>query len=646
MSYTQIPNQRIWFPALDDDCNPVIGPAYCTKVKFGDLVQYQWQRGPCSDNLLCGLLEALGNEKITNGNFLAYPFDNGWTFTEESWSWDTASFFMCPQVDEAQIDAVIAGLITGNQYIVTITLFGNSAGTTVTLYIDNGPPVTVTGPGTHTVLLIAGDSPDTLTIVTNAGFDGCIQSVSLKDPCITSVGWTLGEDGEICNNFGNNLPITLNDTTVITPGNEYQVRIVTNTRTAGQLTLAQTAGPFAVITDGDHRYTFIAVDNTLLIRPSVDYNGCIISIEVYEMKRLSEVVLTSSETGPVDLSNNIVYTPSHATLNFFFTIDEQSEDLYALFSPAGCYTLEYTDPCTEDEFASECIDVQEQHDCTKLFQATCDCIAYGFNFAVFTLSQRVPVLTFNPSYPRRKQTYLLSDGTIKKQYVELRKVYDVLLDYVPEPVHDCMAVQLDCDTLLISSSEFYFEASEYSPEWPKDGRQRNVQARFEVLPSPAVLFNNNCLDCDTPDGPPVLLLQCTFGELISDTFFLDATWQPNSTLCWVINVFEVDGDSVITGTPQYCITADGAGIPDLNNQAGVVNPSVFPQVLSTWLNTFNPPKVIFYDNMNLVEKGELTTFLIEVTRSDGYTFVATDESFTMIPASGPSAEVLYICVEP
>lgn len=116
----------------------------------------------------------------------------------------------------------------------------------------------------------------------------------------------------------------------------------------------------------------------------------------------------------------------------------------------------------------------------------------------FRLVSRLFADIINPTMPTKKEeTYLFSDGRLKRVYAELSKKFDLVIHEVDEQTHDCIATMLKCDQLWIDSSDtltnrYVCLDNEYSPEWDKKGELQIVAARTEITPYENSIFNTNC----------------------------------------------------------------------------------------------------------------------------------------------------------
>ena len=102
-------------------------------------------------------------------------------------------------------------------------------------------------------------------------------------------------------------------------------------------------------------------------------------------------------------------------------------------------------------------------------------------------------MQFNPSYPAKSEEYLYSDGNHIRTYSQSGKFRTAWFDYVDEPTHDVIRIQLLSDTLTIDGVEFFCKAEDYEPEWGTNGKYNLAQSRVVLKAvQEKSLFNKSC----------------------------------------------------------------------------------------------------------------------------------------------------------
>jgi len=138
--------------------------------------------------------------------------------------------------------------------------------------------------------------------------------------------------------------------------------------------------------------------------------------------------------------------------------------------------------------------------CSLMMIASCSGSGFGFYFndtdpsaPTFTLRQRLRLLQFNPTYPAKTEDYLYSNGLMSRSFAQSGKVRLAWFDYVDEPTHDVIRIQLLCESLMIDTNYFYCLAEDYEPEWKQNGQYNLAQSRVALMAvAEPTLFNKSC----------------------------------------------------------------------------------------------------------------------------------------------------------
>jgi hypothetical protein len=166
-----------------------------------------------------------------------------------------------------------------------------------------------------------------------------------------------------------------------------------------------------------------------------------------------------------------------------------------------CYKIQIENNCSGGGFFTSytIVNYKQTHDCSVVLKASSTGNAFGFFFNQagvnfnFYLQQRLRLLQFNPIYPIKTEEYLFSTGTYKRTFAQTGKVRTAWFDYVDEPTHDVIRLQLLSDNLIIGNQLFYFIADNYEPEWAANGKYNLAQSRVDLVAVPEpVLFNKSC----------------------------------------------------------------------------------------------------------------------------------------------------------
>ena len=170
---------------------------------------------------------------------------------------------------------------------------------------------------------------------------------------------------------------------------------------------------------------------------------------------------------------------------------------------SDCYTISVDDQCvgiTTQSYTIVNYKASGSHDCSVMVQGTNQGYAFGFFFnetgvnVYFRLRQRLRLLQFNPIYPVKTEQYLYSDGTMSRPFAQSGKVRTAWFDYVDEPTHDVIRLQLLSDTLLIENNQFFCIAEDYEPEWGENGKYNLAQSKVALMAqNEPTLYNKNCI---------------------------------------------------------------------------------------------------------------------------------------------------------
>lgn len=169
-----------------------------------------------------------------------------------------------------------------------------------------------------------------------------------------------------------------------------------------------------------------------------------------------------------------------------------------------CYTITFDDQCTGGVTTQSYTVVNYKatgsHPCSLVVQGTNQGYAFGFFFndpdtsVSFVLKQRLRILQFNPLYPVKTEQYLYSNGEMYRSFAQSGKVRTAWFDYVDEPTHDVIRLQLLSDTLIVGPQPFFCVAEDYEPEWGENGKYNLAQSKVALMAvNEPTLYNKNCL---------------------------------------------------------------------------------------------------------------------------------------------------------
>ena len=162
----------------------------------------------------------------------------------------------------------------------------------------------------------------------------------------------------------------------------------------------------------------------------------------------------------------------------------------------------------------------------------------GFNYCISPTvinKVRLPLYTSKILYTEDQNVYRQSTGALTIIKAEIGKAYEVVTDYMPEWVHDCLQAALLHDTKTIISAKYagnFHKSGNYELEHPKFMDYPLIPAKFKIDASPMLLKNNISGDC-TPSvllsGPSaygLIFSACSIVELSLDDLGITALGGP------------------------------------------------------------------------------------------------------------------------
>ncbi len=255
-------------------------------------------------------------------------------------------------------------------------------------------------------------------------------------------------------------------------------------------------------------YTGATAQPFILANPEAQ-NGVIYDIKFEEMCYDHRISVTYPDGSPASIwydsssaLNPITYFQDRMIWCFQWD-DLESADIPGAPLNSDCYTISIDDQCasvTTQSYTIVNYKATGSHDCSVVVEGDNQGYAFGFYFndpstaVAFTLRQRLRLLQFNPMYPVKTEQYLYSSGTMFRSFAQSGKVRTAWFDYVDEPTHDVIRLQLLSDTLTISGTEFFCIAEDYEPEWGENGKYNLAQSKVALMAqNEPTLYNKNCI---------------------------------------------------------------------------------------------------------------------------------------------------------
>lgn len=497
-----IPNQPLNFGIEVEECNNELQEEYCALYQMDDTIYYQWRRFPC--NGTNKLLVTTGSELVVNGNFSVDPVAS-WTLETKGssgWTWAGGAIHVENFGDETAATQDMTGLIEAKQTRPKFKVFNYERGTLTVMYVDT-VIATITEDGEYEFDIGTTANDKILTFIADGDSKFSLDNVSVFETVSVSwagTNWTFA-DGVFTHDVGFTDALTWSEPSILTTGTHYKMHIELEPRTAGTLSAYSTSGGIFTklfdITDELTEYWFPLASGTALhLIPSMGYDGGVhigsITVQAGPHFPPATGAITTSTVYIVDLDGNvildlstfIIYTGEYAT---FHASAEQ------LGLEPGCYRLCFTDTCSNTVYCSNCMNIADSHDCTKLITAHSSCDAFGFKFNIgFRLQQRLPVLKLSPIFPFKDVSDITSNGTHERNYAELGHGWEFIVDEVDETAHACLITQLLLRYFRIDGVYYFFDDREYKPDFDKEGRHNLAQVRFELRKLIDLIYNKNC----------------------------------------------------------------------------------------------------------------------------------------------------------
>ncbi len=275
----------------------------------------------------------------------------------------------------------------------------------------------------------------------------------------------------------------LSQNSALTIGNLVVVNFTISGMTSGKLILDSIDSKPEYTADGDYQAIGIATSANLTFigdrNSSGLFDGCISNVEsrkipLYSIKDLNDAVVFSQtdETGVTASGNNVQYQIDWSAIT------------------EGCYKICFTDGIIDYE--SDPFKIKTTHVCSIQLTWTNNEDAYGFEFSVlgFTPSLRVSGKKWHPNYSKEKEIFKDSIGNRTLLRSDTSKVEILLINELPEHVHDAIAIGVEHDTFSIDAVEYVVEDNNYQPKWRKSSQLAPVE--IEVIKANQNLINENC----------------------------------------------------------------------------------------------------------------------------------------------------------
>lgn len=145
---------------------------------------------------------------------------------------------------------------------------------------------------------------------------------------------------------------------------------------------------------------------------------------------------------------------------------------------------------------------------------------------------RLPLYLKQPQFPAEANRFRLANGATKTQSVVIRKVYNLVTDYMPERMHQRLTIALNHDEVNIEASRFLGGIAvdgDYKIEWPDFLDYPLGQAEIQVQVTPFAATNDNCQTCE--EVTQITLVDDTVADPITEGDQGTVNAYENDTIC-------------------------------------------------------------------------------------------------------------------
>ena len=558
-----IPNQPYIFEQAlpDQPCLNNDERAYAQLVTSGDTICIQEIITPCNEDELCDA----DMYEITNFPSVVWDVADGWSSADaDHVSYDGASAGASDNCSQ-----YFGTLVVGAPYriVFEITSITGDAGVFLTLGLS-ADSRTFDALGTYTSYHVAQTADDLIAFAFSnasptAGDTIAITIISIDQ--MTEDCWavdmffgypsfsysydeTTGQGSFCAVSDG-----ALNNTSAFTTtGNYHRVRFTITNMTQGHVEIIL-GGVYlgSIYENGEYNLYGVPTTGTDLIFQSWDsFDGCISLVSVDDFGLLdntapadSNYQLTVINTQQTQESSILPFEVWDDRIIWCFNTAILSEETSPIEMNCDDYyqfKIVSSGDCMSDDLISTTKFRFGTWDCSFIVSGYSDSYAFGFYFGsvtnpLFYLTQRLRVLQFAPKYPAIGEEYLFSNGSFARSFAQSGKIRTAWFDYVDEPTHDVIRLQLLSDVLTVDSDVYFAPLKDYEPEWDEH-RYNLAQSRVDLVKD-ETLFNRSCsYVAESPCTTNVVTTppSTTIAYRMTGTFDLTDVTDSNFDLEWYI----------------------------------------------------------------------------------------------------------------
>lgn len=513
------------FRSDEESCSTFDERTYCQMVEQNDPLHFAWQLPEIEYELI------VFGEFDDECSFSAGGGETGCDETDQYWqttggmTWDQETGIIC---------STAGGTITqdnvvseAGRYKVTVVIAGypnntDNEGTWNVTLGDATSEELSSNAGTYTVYLDVTDISDPSITISSVSSVYCVDSVSVKKMCDDYSIVIKNADGSVVDTFtedyfsvgegifrhndtmylkttwasfglddGCYIICVVNNCVGGTPLISNDLSSSTGWTAAGLWSYDSSNDEFDHPAPGGSDFSLQAPQTTPAFTPNTSY---IVSYEVKNRSAGSVYISIGFDTIGTSRSADGTYTE-------ILTLGNSIGDGRIYFSPSNDFvgSIDNVVVYLAESVCSQCYDLAETHDCTKLLSWTNDDDAFGIPYSGmaglaysndYTNYLRVKALLQTPRYPQESERFVYSNGLRKILYATSEKIWILNIDYVPQYIHDSIALAKIHDHFYIDGVEYICVDGNYEPEWR--GQLKLAQGKLEVQ---KVIDNNKNKNC-------------------------------------------------------------------------------------------------------------------------------------------------------
>ena len=319
-------------------------------------------------------------------------------------------------------------------------------------------------------------------------------------------GWIIS-GGQACRTigeFGDILGITLTETGyAAVPGTLYEIYVLVDSSTARTGVRVYFGGMYLGNISAAGAYTFYVTATStagLTFVSAMDPGESICIEAALVWVRTMDFTIEFVDTSDVVI-DSITYAENPDAFELYqdrLTVTLDLGGAYATV-PNGCYTIQFTDGCTDTTLISQCVNINE-HDCTVMLTACANGDVLGFRGGFRPQMRAVADLkrqTFEYEFGEEK----LSSGRLNRYYAERTRSMELRIGRVGEFAHNFLSSLALWDHFYIGSEEYVVTSNTYEPGYD-DVYSATGSVLLNVTPYEENARKVRCVEDNAGCAPP------------------------------------------------------------------------------------------------------------------------------------------------